>query len=73
MRTEWKSARMRRTQKSIIQEDTKMAETGHFVDFYETDEQFIAAAVHFLSQGFATGSSCIVVLTHDHRPCCARR
>jgi hypothetical protein len=50
----------------VLTEHLKMPNSGHFVDFYASDEQFIAAAADFLKEGFASGSSCIAVLTQEH-------
>ena len=43
-----------------------MANSGHFVDFFDSDDELIAATATFLNEGFRTGSSCIAVLTREH-------
>jgi hypothetical protein len=43
-----------------------MAVTGHFVDFFDTDEEFTTAAVTFLKQGFDVGSACMAIFTPHH-------
>jgi hypothetical protein len=43
-----------------------MPNSGHFVDFYSSDGEFVAAAADFLKEGFASGSSCIAVFTREH-------
>jgi len=40
---------------------------GHFVDFFGHDDHMVSAATDFLAEGFATGSSCIGIFTHEHR------
>ena len=40
---------------------------GHFVDFFGHDDHMVAAAVSFLAEGFAAGSYCIGIFTHEHR------
>ena len=42
-------------------------ESGHFADFFDRDDQVVAAAVNFLDEGFANGASCIAVMTEGHR------
>lgn len=43
-----------------------MQHSGHFVDFYDTDDEFVAMAANFLNEGFVAGSSCISVFTSAH-------
>jgi KaiC/GvpD/RAD55 family RecA-like ATPase len=43
-----------------------MHSSGHFVDFFNSDEEFVASAADFLYQGFGAGCSCIAVLTRKH-------
>jgi hypothetical protein len=43
-----------------------MPDSGHFVDFYASDDELITAAADILAEGFASGCSCIAVLTEKH-------
>jgi KaiC/GvpD/RAD55 family RecA-like ATPase len=50
-----------------------MQHCGHFVDFYDTDDEFVTTAATFLNEGFVAGSSCIAVLTAEHQMLVRRR
>jgi hypothetical protein len=43
-----------------------MANSGHFVDFFDSDDDLITATASFLTEGFGAGCSCIAVLTREH-------
>jgi KaiC/GvpD/RAD55 family RecA-like ATPase len=43
-----------------------MPDSGHFADFFAADDELIVATAEFLAEGFASGCSCIAVLTEKH-------
>lgn len=46
---------------------SKMNETDHFVQFYETDEFLISTLSDFIDDGLRLGETCIVFATKAHR------
>lgn len=44
-----------------------MNSCDHLVEFVGSDDRLIARAADFLIEGFARGSTCITVITEDHR------
>lgn len=43
-----------------------MPYSGHYVQFFDGDDDFVHAAGRFVQQGIATGCTCIVVVTPVH-------
>ena len=46
---------------------SKMNETEHFVQFYETDKFLMSTLCDFIDAGLESGETCIVIATKDHR------
>lgn len=44
-----------------------MSHTAHLLQFFRTDERFIAAVGEFLREGLMKGDTCIAVLAAEHR------
>ena len=44
-----------------------MDSCDHLVEFCDSDERLVRGAAEFLSEGFATGCTCVVALTEAHR------
>src|SRR5690349_18024319 len=45
-----------------------MTHTAHLVQFFRSDERFIAAVGEFLREGLMKGDTCVAVLLAEHRP-----
>lgn len=43
-----------------------MQDSGHFVDFFHSDDELTTTTANFLHEGFVNGCSCIAVLTQQH-------
>jgi len=43
-----------------------MQDSGHFVDFFHSDDALARTTADFLHEGFVNGCSCIAVLTDKH-------
>jgi hypothetical protein len=43
-----------------------MQDSGHFVDFLNSDDELTTTTANFLHEGFVNGCSCICVLTSQH-------